>query len=220
MDLNKIYDFFKPESVRDSIHIIGCGSVGSALAENLVRCGIKKLTLWDADIVVPHNVTNQMYREKDVGKLKTDALEELLTEINSEVEIIKHGAWDGDLVSGYVFMCVDNIETRKAIVHRIYRSRFVKAVFDFRTLLTSAQHYAADWSDTKHKETLVDSMCFTHEEAAESTPVSACGITLGVAPTVRTIVALGVCNFLNFVKGDGLKKFIQIENFAFILDAF
>lgn len=220
MDLNKLYDFFKPENVRDSIHIIGCGSVGSALAENLVRCGIKKLTLWDADIVVPHNVTNQMYREKDVGKLKTDALEELLTEINSEVEINKQGAWDGELVSGYVFMCVDNIETRKAIVHKIYRNRFVKAVFDFRTLLTSAQHYAADWSDTKQKEILVDSMCFTHEEAAESTPVSACGITLGVAPTVRTIVALGVCNFLNFVKGDGIKKFIQIENFAFILDAF
>lgn len=220
MDTSKSYDFFQPEKVTDSIHIIGCGSVGSTLAENFARAGIKNFTLWDDDIVVSHNITNQMFRDKDIGKLKTSALSEILKEIDPEIEIREESRWEGQSVSGYIFLCVDNIETRKEIVKKIYRSPFVKAVFDFRTLLTSAQHYAADWKNEKQRAALLDSMDFTHEEASQSTPVSACGITLGVAPTVRTISALGVCNFINFIKTGELKTFIQMENFAFYLDAF
>ena len=85
-------------------------------------------------------------------------------------------------------------------------------MFDFRTRLTDAQHYAADWS--------YKSMNFSHEEAQEETPVSACGVTLSVAPTIRIIVACGVSNFVNFVKKEPLKKMIQIDAFSFVLDAF
>jgi len=64
------------------------------------------------------------------------------------------------------------------------------------------------------------SMNFTHDEATEETPMSACNVTLSVAPTIRIISALGVANFVNFAKGAGLKKFIQMDAFGFILDAF
>ena len=70
------------------------------------------------------------------------------------------------------------------------------------------------------KQDLLKSMQFSHEEAAEETPVSACGVTLGVATTVRLICALGVNNYINFVKGNGIKKLIMIDGFNFILDAF
>ncbi len=93
-------------------------------------------------------------------------------------------------------------------------------MLDFRTLLESAQHYAADWSDYKMKKDLLNSMNFSHEEASEETPVSACGVTLGVAPTVRAICALGVANFVNFIRGKGLKKLIILDAFNFMLDAF
>ena len=99
-------------------------------------------------------------------------------------------------------------------------SPYVKAVFDFRTLLESAQHYAADWSDYKMKQDLLKSMQFSHEEAAAETPVSACGVTLGVATTVRLVCALGVNNYINFVKGNGIKKLVIIDGFNFMLDAF
>ena len=46
-------------------------------------------------------------------------------------------------------------------------SPYVKAVFDFRTLLEGAQHYAADWKDTKMKQDLLNSMQFSHEEAKD-----------------------------------------------------
>ncbi len=60
----------------------------------------------------------------------------------------------------------------------------------------------------------------SHDEAKDETPVSACGITLGVAPTVRAICALGVANFVNFINGKGLKKLLIFDVFNFDLLAF
>ena len=223
MDLSKSYEFFQPEKYDARIHIIGCGSVGSTLAENLARCGITKMTLWDFDTVENHNIVNQMFRQQDVGKTKVEALKDILTDINpcigDDIELQPKG-WQGKILSGYIFLCVDSIELRKEFVEKHMDSPFVKAIFDFRTTLESAQHYAADWSDFKMKQNLLNSMQFSHEEATEETPVSACGVTLGVATTVRLVCALGTNNFINFVKGNGIKKFIMIDGFNFILDAF
>ena len=115
---------------------------------------------------------------------------------------------------------MDNIELRREIAVSNKNNPYIKAMFDFRTRLTDAQHYAADWSDLKMVDNFIKSMNFSHEEAKEETPVSACNVTLSVAPTVRMICSLGVTNFVNFVKGNGLKRFIQIDAFNFTLDAF
>lgn len=223
MDLSKSYDFFQPEKDDAKIHIVGCGSVGSTIAENLARCGVKNMVLWDFDTVEAHNIVNQMFRQQDVGKSKVEALRDILCDINPEIVDtveLKPEGWQGKLMSGYIFLCVDNIELRRQIVEKHMDSPYVKAVFDFRTLLESAQHYAADWSDYKMKQDLLKSMQFSHEEAAAETPVSACGVTLGVATTVRLVCALGVNNYINFVKGNGIKKLVIIDGFNFMLDAF
>lgn len=223
IDLNKSYEYFQPEKVKGRIHIIGCGSVGATLAENLIRLGLTNLTLWDMDMVCPHNLANQIFRNCDIGKSKVSALADILTEINPDLSdslVLKDDGWNGETLSGYVFLCVDSIELRQQIVKSNFNNMNIKAVFDFRTLLESAQHYAADWSDYKMKQNLLNTMNFTHEEASEETPVSACGITLGVAPTVRIIVAYGVSNFVNFVKGKSIKKLIIMDAFNFVLDAF
>lgn len=223
MNLSKSYEFFNPEKVEYRIHIIGCGSVGSTVAENLVRCGIEKITLWDFDIVESHNIANQMFREEDVGKPKTQALSEILYDINPHIKEnldIKDKGWNGEALSGYVFLCVDNIELRKEIVKKNMYNIQTKAMFDFRTMLTSAQHYAANWSDTIMRNNFYNSMQFTHDEAMSETPTSACGVTLGVVTTVRLISAIGVNNFLNYVINGNLKKFIQVDGFNFIIDSF
>ena len=218
MDLSKSYEFFKPDMLESRVHIIGCGAIGSTVAENLVRFGITKITLYDFDTVEAHNIANQMFRHTDIGKLKIDALAEYLTEINPEcaadLKLVKEG-WTGQRLSGYVFLCVDNIDLRREIATACKENTFVKGMFDFRMRLTDAQHYAADWSDQKMVETFIKSMAFSHDEAKEATPVSACNITLSVVPTVREVVALGVSNFINFVKGGPLKKMILIDAFAF-----
>lgn len=223
MDLSKVYDFFQPDKIDGKIHIVGCGSVGSAIAENLARCGVTDFVLWDFDIVEAHNVANQMFTQADIKRPKVEALRDILVSINPEVADkikLEPKGWKGKLMSGYIFLAVDNIDIRREIVEKHYNSPYVKAVFDFRTMLESAQHFAADWSDEAMKKSLLNSMQFSHDEASSETPVSACGVTLGVVTTVRTICELGVNNFINFVKGKGLKKTVLFDGFDFTLDAF
>lgn len=223
IDLSKIYEFFQPEKDKSQIHIIGCGSVGSTVAENLARCGLTHFVLYDFDIVEEHNIVNQMFRQQDVGKPKVEALRDILVEINPEIEndieLCPEG-WQGDMLDGYVFLAVDSIEIRKQFVDQHMANPFVKAVFDIRTGLTDAQHYAADWTDYDMKTNLRATMEFTDAQADAETPVSACGVTLGVATTVRLISALAVDNFLNFLKGEKLRKTVMIDGFDFKLHAF
>ena len=223
MNLAKSYDFFQPEMCSERLHIIGCGAIGSTVAENLVRFGLTKLTLYDFDYVEPHNIANQMFKQTDIGKTKVDALAEMLCEINPEIKndlkLIKKG-YTGQKLSGYVFLCVDNIDLRREIATACKDNQYIKAMFDFRMRLTDAQHYAADWNNNKMIEDFLKSMAFSHEEAKAETPVSACNITLSVVPTVRMIVAMGVSNFINFVKNGNIRKLILVDAFGHTIDAF
>ena len=152
LNLAKSYGFFKPEEVTERIHIIGCGSVGSTVAELLARFGLTKLTLYDFDKVEPKNLANQMFRQEHIGMEKVNALAHMLYEINPEIKITINAASHGYVaqkLSGYVFLCVDNIELRREIASANKCNPYVKAMFDFRTRLVDAQHYAADWSDMK-----------------------------------------------------------------------
>ena len=44
MDTSKFIEVFNPDSVKERIHIIGCCSVGSTVAELLARYGLTKFT--------------------------------------------------------------------------------------------------------------------------------------------------------------------------------
>ena len=219
MNLSKSFEFFDPSLFTEQIHIIGCGSVGSTVAELLARFGLTKFSLYDFDTVEEHNLVNQMFTVKDLYKPKIDCVKEMLEGINPdvEVELFKDG-WDGETLSGYVFLCVDNIELRKRIVERNKFNNSIKAFFDFRTGLTDCQHYAADWSKIQDKKDLLNTMDFTHEEAQQAVPMSACHVALCVAPTVRLVSNIGVCNFINFVKGNGLKKSMVADAFNFMIE--
>lgn len=223
MNLSKSYEFFQPDRLSERIHIIGCGSVGSVVAENLARFGITRMMLYDFDTVEPRNLANQMFTQDDVGRFKVEALADMLHRINPEIDndlVLVPKGYTGQKLSGYVFLCVDNIDLRREIATANKSNTFIKGMFDFRTGLTDAQHYAADWKDMKMVQGFLNSMAFTHEEAKASTPVSACNVTLSVCPTVRAIVALGVANFINFVKGGPLKKIMSIDAFSPSLEAY
>lgn len=222
LNLSKSYDFFQPEKCMDRIHIIGCGSVGATIAELLARAGLTKLTIWDFDTVEPKNLANQIFVQQDIGTPKVNALTRILSDINPDITKdlrVKPKGWDGEKLNGYVFLCVDNIDLRRRIVEENFNNLTVKAMFDFRTRLEDAQHYAALWSDITQKKNFLGTMQFTHEEAKEATPVSACNVELSVAPTVRIICALGAANFMNLMKGRDLKRMVLIDAFGMALDA-
>lgn len=223
MNLAKSYEYFNPLNCKGRCHIIGCGSVGSTVAENLARLGITKFTLYDFDVVEPHNIANQMFVNDDIGKEKVDAVAEIITSINPDAKKdirIQRKGYTNQVLNGYVFLCVDNIDTRREIVEASKDNRSIKAMFDFRTRLEDSQHYAADWSNPTDIEKLLGQMQFTHEEAKEATPVSACNVELCVAPTVRMVCSVGVANFMNFINEKPLHKTVLIDSFNLWIDAY
>jgi molybdopterin/thiamine biosynthesis adenylyltransferase len=52
----------------------GAGALGSLLADNLVRQGIRQLTVIDDDRVEAHNAGTQLYGQCDVGAFKVEVL--------------------------------------------------------------------------------------------------------------------------------------------------
>ena len=217
MVLTKSIEYFDPVNVKGKCHIIGCGSVGSTVAALLARLGVTKFVLYDFDRVEAHNLANQMFIHKDIKTEKVDAVKRIITEINPDaeptIEICREGYNDQKL-NGYVFLCVDNIDLRREICQKHRMNRMIKAVFDFRTRLEDAQHYAATWADMKQVDNLIKTMDFSHDEAHAATPVTACGTELGVAPTVWVVCSLGVCNFMNLIRGVPLKNIVVCNPFA------
>lgn len=224
MNTSKVKDFFDAnEQVKAPIHVIGCGAIGSHVAEQLARLGCTNIHLWDFDKVEAKNITNQMFFEDDIGKLKVDAVEGLLKRINSQITITKHPAGINKatmIVNGYVFLCVDNIDLRREIVKANQMNPNCKCFLDFRMRLTDGQSYFADRTNRKEVENLLKSMAFTSAEAQAATPVSACGVELSVINNVKAIVSVGINSFINFCRGIKAENTILLDMQSMSLDAF
>lgn len=72
---------------QSTVGIAGCGGLGSQAAVSLVRAGVGRLILVDFDRVEESNLNRQQYFQKDVGRLKTEALSDHLRSINPDVFI-------------------------------------------------------------------------------------------------------------------------------------
>lgn len=217
MDLSKHLDFFDPEHLHGKpVHIIGLGAIGSNVAETLARLGIEEMHLYDFDTVDSPNIANQMYFPHQLTMLKTDATAENLKHINPDISLTLHneGWTPDDVLNGHVFIAVDSIEIRKKILETNKYNQNVLSVSDFRMRLTDAQHYAAKWDDLKQKEILIKATDFTEDEAKEATPLSACGTTLSVYPTIKAIVALGIANWMNIILTGTNKTLIMLDTFV------
>lgn len=73
-----------------TVAVCGLGGLGSNIAVALARAGVGKLILIDFDRVDITNLHRQQYKANQIGKYKTDALSENLTEITPFVEIEHH----------------------------------------------------------------------------------------------------------------------------------
>jgi sulfur carrier protein ThiS adenylyltransferase len=72
---------------KSKVAIAGLGGLGSNIAIMLSRTGIGKLLLVDFDTVEPSNLNRQQYLIKDLGKYKTDALKDIISQINPFVDV-------------------------------------------------------------------------------------------------------------------------------------
>jgi molybdopterin/thiamine biosynthesis adenylyltransferase len=79
------------ERVRGSrVLVVGCGALGSALAETMTRAGVGRLTVVDRDVVEPSNLQRQsLFDEDDAAQARPKAVaaEARLRQLNSEVQV-------------------------------------------------------------------------------------------------------------------------------------
>jgi len=74
--------------IKTKILIIGCGGLGSNIANILIRTGYKKIILVDYDKVEFRNLNRQQYTFSDIGKEKVYILKENLLKINPSADIL------------------------------------------------------------------------------------------------------------------------------------
>jgi len=77
------------QSALRALHILiaGCGSVGGAVVEPLVRLGVGALRLADPDVFATSNLNRQACTVHDLGRYKTDVLLERALSINPFVQV-------------------------------------------------------------------------------------------------------------------------------------
>lgn len=91
-ELDKAFDERFPAVVKTKLQqarvaIAGLGGLGSNIGVMLARSGVGHLLLVDFDIVDTTNLNRQMYCIKHLGKPKTEAMLELLQDINPYLDI-------------------------------------------------------------------------------------------------------------------------------------
>ncbi len=76
-----------------NILIAGCGSVGGAAVEPLVRMGAENLTLAEPDGYDLHNMNRQSVRLQDIGRNKAEVFQENMRDINpyASITVEAHG---------------------------------------------------------------------------------------------------------------------------------
>lgn len=70
-----------------TVHVWGCGGLGSWIAEYVVRAGAKKMLLCDPGRISGGLLVRQNFVEADIGNTKVEALAQRLHAISDSVEV-------------------------------------------------------------------------------------------------------------------------------------
>lgn len=82
---------------KKKIALIGLGAIGSMVAEALAHSGIRKIGLWDSDVVEPGNICRSTYCLQDIGDSKVQVIAKRIRDINPFIEseeIVASGRWE------------------------------------------------------------------------------------------------------------------------------
>lgn len=109
------------------VAIFGVGGVGSWCAESLVRSGVRRLMLVDADRVCESNINRQlMATTRTIGEIKVEALARRLREINPAVELeLRPQIYDASSAASfdlaqwdYVIDAIDSLENKALLIRQ------------------------------------------------------------------------------------------------------
>ncbi len=131
--IGRLYTPAGLEKLRQShVCVIGVGGVGSWAVEALARTGIGKITMIDMDDICVTNINRQLHAMSgQIGKLKTEAMQERIQLINPECKVqiiddfITPENCDEYLNRGfdYVIDAIDSVKTKAAMIAYCKRNK-------------------------------------------------------------------------------------------------
>jgi molybdopterin/thiamine biosynthesis adenylyltransferase len=180
-----------------NVYVVGTGSIGRQVSLQLAAIGVQNLHLIDFDTVGVENLSSQGFLEKDLGKLKVEAVAEICKNINSEISIeTKNMKFNNSIFrGGIIFVCVDSIETRKSIFEGVCNK--ADLFIDIRMSSEYARIFTI--TDLSSKEHYQKSF-FTQEEAFRGTCTNK--TTLYMAYVASGIAVAQLAKFLRDIPLD------------------
>lgn len=132
------------------IGIAGSGGLGSNIAVNLVRSGVKNIKIVDFDIIEQSNLNRQFYFQDQIGKNKVNALSENLYRINSKINLeIINKKLEKENIKDIFEDCEIIAE---AFDKSIYKSIIIEELLPLKKLIVSGNgiaHYDLENIETK-----------------------------------------------------------------------
>jgi len=177
------------------VDVIGAGATGSRIALSLAKLGVQNLHVWDFDKIAEHNCANQAYGIEDIGRLKVEALAELI-EDSTGLQITQHPvAVDGDTQLGeIVFLLTDTMASRKTIWDGAIKFKpMTNVMIETRMGAETGRIYTVLPSDYDECKAWESTLC-KDEEAVDSL----CGSRITVGPTAEMISGLAVWQFMRW----------------------
>lgn len=145
--------------------LIGAGGIGSPMALILSKMGVPRITVFDDDKVEPHNLPNQLYRKRDIGKLKVVALKEICEDFSDvEFTAVPTRFTQNIRERSIVISGVDSMKSRMEIWQKIKLNPAVVLYIDARMGKEMVKIYRVDPSDIKSVKEYEESL-HSDEEA-------------------------------------------------------
>ena len=191
--------------------VIGAGALGKAIVMMLTGMGVRNLTVYDKDVVEPHNLPMQGYRPKDLGRPKVEALVEIVKEF-TDIDITGVNDWFMDQdITEVTIIAVDSMDTRIELWDAI-NMKMPKLYIDMRMGAEVGQvFYVNPWSPSSKKDYKAN--LFPSEEA-EQAPCTQRS-TRYCAEGLCAFVAGGVANYL---RGEALRPLVLDFRTGMVID--
>lgn len=159
---------FVPSAARP-VTLIGAGGVGSLIAVQLGKMGVRDLEVFDDDFVASHNIPVSAYGLQDIGKTKVEALGQRLKD-ECDLEIVRHAhRWTpNESLRETIVMCVDKMDERHAVWEACKRDPLVDLLIDTRVAAEFIRIYAIDLTDREAVAEYARSVRYASSEAAHT----------------------------------------------------
>lgn len=205
---------FNPSEHPYPIHIIGAGATGSRVFAALVELGMVNIHVYDPDVVEDHNLANQIYMVRDIGKPKVHGCAEFaLAKLGSPHEsmmfhertVTETFIRAGNVQGGIVFLLTDTMASRREIVNTLASRCFgtteqqiTAPILIIETRMASTHGAVLSlnpFDKNAHKRWLSTLVDDSNTDAIELSP---CGTSLSVGTTASLIANYAVWQMMQF----------------------